>query len=301
MMQYQAGVRTVVMGGLPQFGPMQAASGTRGAFPYTGDQLDTDFYDANSISNRSITDEIPELNADDARDTGMYVRSASFNLRDQVRTAGSDAQPLQFTYIAADCRLHYTLDNVLNMTRLWSDVARAAWMDSSLCVTNSTGYSTTGNITAEHAPPARDTTISALPDVEYTFSVNATYNSFDDGPKLASSSVKPCNSKSDCSHSYECLRVTYTCGSSRGILSQAQAVHKSKKICVNTCETTEGVCKDQKTFCDPSSPYKSEIKNTVRSGSSNSQKSQKSRKTASHLSICVPLDGQYFQDLCGSS
>ena len=35
MMHYQAGVRTVVVGGLPEAGPMQVPAGSRGAEAYS--------------------------------------------------------------------------------------------------------------------------------------------------------------------------------------------------------------------------------------------------------------------------
>lgn len=293
-MQYQAGVRTVVMGGLPRTGPMQAASGTRGAFPYTGDQLDKDFADANAMSNGTTSEELPQLDATGARDTGMYISSASFNLRDQVRTADVEAQPLQFKYIAADCRLYYTLENVLNLTQLWSDVARAAWTDSSLCVTNSTGFSTTGNVNAEHSPPARDTSISILPDVEYTFNTDNTFIPFGDGPTLPSSGVKPCGRNSHCDYGLQCLAVSYTCPVAGGTGQKTV----ENLICVPTCSTTNRVCKTAYTTCDTSSRYSAEIKKLIKSDGSTSQKSQKQKKTVTSNSICVPNYGAYFEGLC---
>ena len=40
MMHHDAGVKTVAVGGLPQAGPMQTASGTRGAQLYTAEDID---------------------------------------------------------------------------------------------------------------------------------------------------------------------------------------------------------------------------------------------------------------------
>ncbi len=45
-MMVQAGVRTVVAGGVPVTGPMQAAAGTRGAQPYGVFDLDGDIAQA---------------------------------------------------------------------------------------------------------------------------------------------------------------------------------------------------------------------------------------------------------------
>ncbi len=54
--------------------------------------------------------------------------------------AGGAGGPLQFAYLAADCRIYYTLDSVVNVSSLWRDAARAMWVDSRLCVAGSTGY-----------------------------------------------------------------------------------------------------------------------------------------------------------------
>ncbi len=50
MMTHQAGVRTITVGGRPAHGPMQAASGSRGALEYSVDLLDEDFAQANQYS-----------------------------------------------------------------------------------------------------------------------------------------------------------------------------------------------------------------------------------------------------------
>jgi hypothetical protein len=57
MMHHEAGVRTVVVGGWPNVGPMQAVAGTRGALAYSTDQLDNDMYVATTF-NSSVTDEL---------------------------------------------------------------------------------------------------------------------------------------------------------------------------------------------------------------------------------------------------
>jgi hypothetical protein len=165
MMTHEAGARTIVVGGQPRTGPMQAASGSRGAAGYDSFLLDLDFketikYDDNTQS------QLPNRS-----DPGMQISFASFNLRDQVRTADDPAgPPLQFTYLAADCRLWFTLDNVLNLTTLWHDVAAAAWTDSSRCVTGSTGYAPlSANSTATSKPPPASsaTSLPELPVVLY--------------------------------------------------------------------------------------------------------------------------------------
>ncbi|GKT51059.1 LOW QUALITY PROTEIN: peptidase S41 family protein ustP [Colletotrichum spaethianum] len=130
----QAGARTVVMGGTPKPGPMQAASGSRGALVYTGKLLD---HDLDWIGERNET--VRSLSTPNRNETGIYINHAAFNLRDQLR-ADDTSTPLQFRYVPANCRLYFTVDNVYNMTALWHDVARATFEDPSICVEGSTEY-----------------------------------------------------------------------------------------------------------------------------------------------------------------
>lgn len=143
-MMTRVGVKTVVAGGRPNTGPMQAASGTRGAILYSAFDLDDDMSYARSIDNTTHA-LIPEV-----RDAGIYTKAAGFNLRDQIRK--EDTTPLQFKYEAADCRIWYTRANVYNMTQLWRDVNTAAFVDTSKCVEGSRGFSTKDN-TSPSPPP----------------------------------------------------------------------------------------------------------------------------------------------------
>lgn len=147
-MMTQRGARTVVAGGRPSAGPMQAASGTRGARLYSADLLDVDIEWVRETA-AGTHGSLPEV-----REPGIQtIAYAGLNLRDQVR-AGEDV-PLQFRYQAAHCRIYYTLKNVYNTTRLWLDAAAAAWDDEALCVEGSTGFASFLNTTAAKPPPAR--------------------------------------------------------------------------------------------------------------------------------------------------
>ncbi|KAK1990787.1 peptidase S41 family protein [Colletotrichum falcatum] len=142
----EAKARTVVVGGAPSPGPMQATGGTRGARLYSSDILDEDLAWARE-RNETAASRLPAV-----RESGIFVNFAAFNLRDQLRRDDT-ATPLQFRYVAADCRLYYTLDNVYNMTALWRDAALAAFEDESLCVEGSTGYASRGDGTPQKPPP----------------------------------------------------------------------------------------------------------------------------------------------------
>ncbi|KAF2036012.1 peptidase S41 family protein [Setomelanomma holmii] len=145
-MMTRAGVKTIVAGGHPKTGPMQTASGTRGAIVYSAFDLDDDMTFASSIDNTAEAT-LPQI-----RDTGVYTKAAGFNVRDQIRK--DETTPLQFKYEAADCRIYYTIANIYNMTQLWHDAATAAFIDPSNCVDGSRGFSTTNN-TSPNTPPKR--------------------------------------------------------------------------------------------------------------------------------------------------
>lgn len=122
-------------------GPMQAIGGNRGASSYSSRALDRDI---DFISQRNATAKslLPKLSKSKIRDSGVYTESFNVNLRDQVRP--DDTLPLQFRYLPADCRIYYTLSNAYNMSRLWRDVAAAAFDDpATYCIEGSTDFRNT--------------------------------------------------------------------------------------------------------------------------------------------------------------
>jgi hypothetical protein len=132
MMTRVQGVRTVVVGGMPKPGPMQAVSGNRGAAAYSNAELDEDITTATAI-NASAQAYLPLRG--NLTDTGLYVTYAGINLRDQARKNAS--VPNQFLYLPADCRLYWSFDNFFDYKRLWADAARLFDRDTSLCVPGS--------------------------------------------------------------------------------------------------------------------------------------------------------------------
>jgi hypothetical protein len=163
-MTHQAGVRTVVMGGAPKLGAMQAASGNRGAILYDADTLDDDFDFAKQID-RTANSTLPR-----DRDSGILITYAPFNLRDQVRR--NESIPLQFRFLPANCRLYYTLANTYNMPTLWRDAVNATWYDPSRCVQGSRRNMTVGhkpvasNNTAQTGPSHKGTWLSGGTDID---------------------------------------------------------------------------------------------------------------------------------------
>ena len=144
MMHHDAGVKSVVIGGLPQSGPMQIASGTRGAQLYTSENIDDDISVAEYF-NATTAEYLPD------REEDVLITFIGINLRDQIRKDKEDI-PVQFLYDAADCRIFYTADTWNDYSSLWTYAANAI-SDPKLCVAGSTGHASTG--TGSQAAPPR--------------------------------------------------------------------------------------------------------------------------------------------------
>ena len=144
MMHHDAGVKTVVVGGLPQTGPMQTASGTLGAQLYTAENVDDDIAVAEYF-NATTANILPDRNVD------VLITFLGVNLRDQIRKEQEDV-PVQFVYDAADCRIFYTFETWSDYSQLWTYAVNAA-NNSKLCVAGSTGFSSTLASSQAPTPP----------------------------------------------------------------------------------------------------------------------------------------------------
>ncbi|KAF2677117.1 hypothetical protein K458DRAFT_320524, partial [Lentithecium fluviatile CBS 122367] len=234
LMAHQAGVRTIVVGGRPVAGPMQTASGNRGALIYSADALNLDYEWLNStVNDTEAYSRLPPPSI--WNDSGLWVHDATFNIRDVIRE--NDTIPLQFKYDAAQCRIYYTLNNVYNMTRLWRDTAVATWTDPSLCVQDSVGYAKGPNMTTTKSPPERTTQsptldLGEIDDVD--FYINST-GGLVAGRSLADSNnqkLEECGANKSCGQSYKCKPLTVSCP--KGGKSQSQTVPLCVKRCLNT-------------------------------------------------------------------
>jgi hypothetical protein len=140
LLKSQGGIRSVVIGGLPQGRPMQAIGGTKGAQSFRFDDIQTRLQVLYNIS-------APDLKAQmDARGftktafaEQVFKRAAypdgrpaaGINLKNNMRRQASGVEdadiPLEFIYEAADCRLWYTPDMINDVRMVWKGVADAVW------------------------------------------------------------------------------------------------------------------------------------------------------------------------------
>ena len=159
MMHSDAGVRNVVIGGRPSYGPMQTPSGSRAARYYSVAELDNDI--SNTLSVQAEDDPIGEGLIPNRTNQDVYVYDAGISLRNQVREG--ETTPLQMQFEAADCRIFYTPLTFNNFTNLWRHAADAIWTSPELCVQGSTGFATAKGKTPNPPPAA-----SPLDGVKYS-------------------------------------------------------------------------------------------------------------------------------------
>lgn len=235
MMHHEAGVRTVVAGGRPTYGPMQSPAQSRGARMYGTDILNADIEFA-----RAINDTASALLHNRTINRDLYVTFASVNLRDQVRE-GEDV-PLQFLYEAANCRIFYTPQTWYNYSALWRYAADAIWTDPALCVQGSTGYATTaGSLSSLKPPPSAAPGPNAQPDMTGVISLSGTPGEFpaafgganiipDDSRNLISVSGQDCSKV--CPGHFVCQPVALC----------EDGTKRTKNQCVPTCSSFQPSC-----------------------------------------------------------
>lgn len=210
--------RTISVGGNPRTGPMQTASGTRGAASYLSRNIDIDY----NVLRDTIQDTEAANRLPLTFDPDMRLNIAQINIRDQMRE--NNTYPLQFIYDASDCRIFYTLKNVYNMTQLWRDAATATWADDSLCVLDSTGYSDK----VPKSPIPHNYTAPSLPtgDNERPGDIS---NGHLDGKSPKEIKLKSCEDDHDCKPLGKiCQSLDSTCS------------HYPYMVCVDPCNSYDG-------------------------------------------------------------
>lgn len=299
----QAGVRTIVVGGRPDAGPMQAASGTRAAAMYTAAALDEDFVNATDFVTlngdyRPSNDSLALLSAL-PRETGMWVNSAGFSLRDQVRSA-DDPEPLQLKYQPADCRIYWTLDNVVNFTRLWSDAAAATWDDPGRCVAGSTSSKSTTTTNNDFVPPPPPRLYDAappkpvVPGIDFDPSRSGLANQAYGNMQITSLYQKSLTCGLD-----DVVKYGYdACGMGLGLYCRPSTPNDVKArvgFCVSTCSSTDQTCLIADQQCKlGKKPLKLESKELRAPGTSAG-----SRTTLIYPGFCRPVKTKTKQQRLG--
>jgi hypothetical protein len=147
LMRQQGGVQTVALGGRPTKDIIQAVGGVKGTNSYPWGYIlgsvelpfqtallhDPDYYQ-NETALGDYSD-LPLLRA-----TNYVV-----NARDGIREGDKDQTPLHFVYEAADCRIYYTPEMVVDQEAVWKTVADTAFGGVSHCVAGNISSSGPGS------------------------------------------------------------------------------------------------------------------------------------------------------------
>lgn len=145
-MKTQAGVRSIVVGGRKQNGPMQGVGGTKGSQVLPMLQLYALLAAAGDVaSTQNLVDLLRSQDSDvvDGVDMALSrtsnIAEASVNFRNNIREDDDSVTPLQFVYEAADCRFFYTAEMYSQQEAIWDRAYEWAWGDGDVCVEGSTG------------------------------------------------------------------------------------------------------------------------------------------------------------------
>lgn len=183
MMRTQAGVRSVVVGGLPSSAgaPAVGVGGTKGAETLHFDQVADKAAAVRALLDNSDADDgawqrwsgvlggagvdavanSSTVRRRTAKDGGSL--NAQINYRNNYRQGDDSGVPLQFVRDYADCRLWYTVPMVYSPVPLWERVADAMWKDGdgglAACVAGSTGHA---QASAEAAAVGKGYTANAV-------------------------------------------------------------------------------------------------------------------------------------------
>ncbi|OGM51092.1 hypothetical protein ABOM_000413 [Aspergillus bombycis] len=237
LMHHEAGVRTVVIGGQPSYGPMQAPSGTRGAAVYKAEDIHEDIGLARGIDKSAHVD-LPN------RAHVFFINTATVNLRDQVRHTDTSATPLQFLYEAADCRIFLVPETWYNYTNLWKYAAGAIWQNPALCAKGSrTEHTQPTHPSVPGKPYTASSVLSNLADSqsdEHPQSIQDKSNFIQDAAERSRNHLgKPCWDKEDCD-------LGGSCSCKAVMVCVHQVIYKNqkfediyepelRKLCVSDC------------------------------------------------------------------
>ncbi|CAI6067246.1 unnamed protein product [Clonostachys chloroleuca] len=152
LMKTDGGVKSVVVGGIPQYGPMQGICGTRGSNILAHIFFSSAITAINSLMKYAETSikggtaallQQLNLTSSDIRSLPAPLSSSpakvfdnSVNALDEIRASSPDS-PLAFTYEAANCRIFWTGEMARDLTQLWRAVSKYSSGDTSVCVEGS--------------------------------------------------------------------------------------------------------------------------------------------------------------------
>jgi hypothetical protein len=142
LMKVQTQVPSVVFGGRPQYGQMQAVGSVRGFDVIEFSEIKSITMSSLEIANLYHISVPETLTLPSTADNPLKVSLASINSGNIIRLGDETNTPTEFLYDAADCRLFWTAENLIDVTTIWQRAAIYRWGNGA-CVQGSTGITTT--------------------------------------------------------------------------------------------------------------------------------------------------------------
>ncbi|KAF7558159.1 hypothetical protein G7Z17_g55 [Cylindrodendrum hubeiense] len=128
------GVRTIAIGGRPLNAPMQAMGGTKGGAVHKLGEIQESI----SIALNKTDNLVPyALELPSVGESPLIIANSALNTQNQFLPGFQSTTPLQFVYEAANCKLFYTAESIIDITSTWEAVADVAWSGAK-CVPGST-------------------------------------------------------------------------------------------------------------------------------------------------------------------
>ncbi|KAK3356777.1 hypothetical protein B0T25DRAFT_139219 [Lasiosphaeria hispida] len=129
LLQREAGVRTIAVGGRPLVAPMQAVGGVKGSQVVKIAGIQEQW--GQIIINQSVTPPKNLLSALPSNSTPplmpIDLTQAQVNFRNAYPEDNQNGPPAQFLYEAANCRRFYRPEYLTDIQAEWRDVADVAW------------------------------------------------------------------------------------------------------------------------------------------------------------------------------
>ena len=167
LLRQQAGIKTIALGGRPNTDIIQAVGGVKGTNDYPYSYIFSSIETVFGFGNETQQDYWNTTALGDYSQLPLY-RSPStpvVNSRDGLREGDVAQTPLQFVYEAADCRIFYTPDMVIDETAVWKTVADTVWNGGDACVAGSNAFY--GNVTNKRSiSPRRKQSVRRDIDVD---------------------------------------------------------------------------------------------------------------------------------------
>ena len=142
-MLVQTQVPSVVFGGRPQNGSMAGVGAVKGfnTLTFSDIQLVTSFaLDIADMFNVTVPKNLslPSIN-----NPPLYPALARINSGNIIRKGDNTNTPTQYLYDAADCRLFWTAENLIDVTTIWTRAANYRWGNTT-CVQHTSAYTNSG-------------------------------------------------------------------------------------------------------------------------------------------------------------